>query len=40
MEALTSSALKETTLSIARYHATPDDITFESINNESDVRTV
>jgi hypothetical protein len=40
MDALSASALKETTLSIARYHETSDQITFESINNENDVRTV
>lgn len=38
MEALVSSTLKETDLSIARYHDTYDRITFESINNENDVR--
>lgn len=40
MEALTASALKETTLSICRYHNNQDHITFESINNENDIRTV
>lgn len=40
MEALMSSTLKETDLCITRYDATPDIITFESVNNENDVRTI
>jgi len=44
MEALVASTLKETDLRITRYMATDDtesnQITFESTNNENDVRTV
>lgn len=38
MEALVSSTLKETDLCITRYTDASDKITFESINNENDVR--
>lgn len=40
MQALSASTLKDTTLSITKYTDTPDTITFEAENNESDVRTV
>jgi hypothetical protein len=40
MEALMSSTLKETDLRITRYCASEDRITFESTNNENDVRAV
>jgi hypothetical protein len=40
MEALVSSTLKETDLRITRYTDNEDRITFESTNNENDVRTV
>jgi len=40
MEALVSSTLKETDLRITRYCDSEDRITFESVNNENDVRTV
>jgi hypothetical protein len=40
MEALMSSTLKETDLCLTRYMDQPDKITFESTNNENDVRTV
>jgi hypothetical protein len=40
MQALNASALKDTTVSISKYLDTIDSVTFESINNESDVKTV
>jgi len=40
MEALVASTLKETDLKLTRYTANLDQITFESTNNENDVRTV
>jgi len=40
MESLIASTLKETCLSISKYADQPDKISFESINNENDVRTV
>jgi len=40
MEALVASTQKETDLSITRYMDHPDRITFESINNDGDVRAV
>lgn len=40
MEALLSSTLKETCICITRYEDNKDRVTFESTNNENDVRTV
>lgn len=40
MQALNASALKDTTVSITKYVDTMDCVTFESINNENDVKTV
>lgn len=40
MEALEASTLKESDLRITRYKDTEDRVTFESTNNENDVRTV
>lgn len=40
MEALLSSTLKETCICITRYDDSKDRVTFESTNNENDVRTV
>lgn len=39
MQALSASTLKDTTLTITKYHESPDIVTFEAENNESDVRT-
>lgn len=39
MHALNASSLKDTTISITKYGSSLDAITFEAINNESDVRT-
>jgi hypothetical protein len=39
MQALSASTLKDTTLCVTKYRDTPDIITFEAENNESDVRT-
>jgi len=40
MEALAASTLKETDIRITRYTSSDEKITFESTNNENDVRTV
>jgi hypothetical protein len=40
MQALNASSLKDTTISITKYTNTLDSVTFEAINNESDVKTV
>jgi len=40
MQALNASALKDTTISITKYKSNLDSVTFESINNDSDVKTV
>jgi len=40
MQALNAGSLKDTTISITKYSNALDVVTFEAINNESDVRTV
>jgi hypothetical protein len=40
MQALNASALKDTTISITKYKNNLDSVTFESINNDSDVKTI
>lgn len=40
MQALNAGSLKDTTISITKYKSSLDVVTFEAINNESDVRTV